>query len=161
MVFVMVIIMVVVMVLVMVVSVVEDLNTDVLEVVEVLEDAIIIHTTVERVTVRALVRVDTVVTVVVELGVDIQVRNGCVMSAIGHSHEEIELHAVLVTLREQEPVGDPQGTLVLLQVQVLAVVKGVVNMSLQLLETGHVGDSHARVGGLADDVVPAGVHCGR
>lgn len=129
-------------VLVDVFAIVIDLDCGLLEVGQPMEDAVVWHPTVEGIAMRLLVRVDAVVTVVVELLHLDDVSVGSVSLAVRHEHHQLVLHTLVVALRQEQPVGDTSGTLVLLQVELCATGQGLLSLVVQGQGTWHVRHCH-------------------
>lgn len=136
-----------------------NLDLNVLEVVQLLEDARILHVAVQRVTVGPIVRINTVSTAIVVVGSSfMQSFDGGIFLSIGDGNNYVHLQATLMALWNKEPVWQPKAALKFLNVEFLALMNRFLGPVLNKLEAGYIRDSHRGVIGIALKVIVARVH---
>lgn len=101
----------------------EHLDLNVLEVMQVLEDALIVDAAVQWVTMGLFVGVVAISTaVVVKRGVFVQPFNSSVLSSVRDGHHYIHVKALTIALGNEEPVWQAKPALKFLNVELLALV---------------------------------------
>ncbi len=95
-----------------------NLHMGVMEVGDLFEDAFILDVAVEWVTMRPLVWVDSIGTIVYEVIVCMEICNCSVSCTISNTDEEIKFHAVVVTLGQEETIWQASGAFIVMKIQI-------------------------------------------
>ena len=82
------------------------------------DDALVVDAAIQRITVRHLVRILTIMTaIMVEGGVLNESLDGHILGSVGNKDNKLEIHAFSCALWEQEPAGKAQAAAVLFEVE--------------------------------------------
>lgn len=140
-------------------DVVVDLDCNVLKVRQLLENTLILNMTVERVAVWAFVWVLAAVSIVVELGVGVQVVGCSVSSAVCYSNYQVEWKAPSATLGEQKSVGNPKSALIFFKIKLSVVLQGLFCPVHKESKAWDIRNSYRGFSSPTLDVVVARVYC--
>ena len=108
-------------------AMVEHLDLAVVEVGKVFEDTLIFDVAIQWITMRTVVGVHTMGSVVDVVGVFMQVVNDCIFFAIGNDNHQVELQTLFIALGEEDPIGKASGTLKRLEIGVITSLSMVKN----------------------------------
>ena len=135
-------------------AMVEPLHMTMVEVGKVFEDTLIFDVAIQWITMRTVVRVHTMVSVMDVVGVFMQVVNSCIFLTIGEDDHQVELQTLFIALGEEEPIGQASGTLKSLEVGIITSL----SMFKDFVKTWWVRDGYRGLLGLAGDSIGTSSH---
>lgn len=120
---------------------------NVLEIMQILKDAVILDVTIQGVSMGPVVGVGAAVAVVVEPGVLVQSVDGSISLSVCDGNYKVKIKTLAVALWKKEPVWQTKSALKLLKMELLALLQRLLGPVLKELEAWDIGDGQGGVPG--------------
>lgn len=120
---------------------------NVLEIVQILKDAVILDAPIQGESMRPVVGVCAALAVVVERCVLVQSVDGSISLSVSDGKYKVKLKTLAVALWKKEPVWQAKGALKLFKMELLALFQSILGPVLKELEAWDIGDGQGGVPG--------------